>query len=66
MSIIKGAKYVCDHCGKEVFVAQIQERIKEEPNSVFVKYPRPAGWKWRNNSEELLCDECVGNIPENN
>jgi len=66
MSIIKGAKYVCDRCGKEAFVEQTREEIKEKPGSFIVRCPKPVGWDSYHNGEELLCDECVANIPQTN
>lgn len=42
--IIKGAKYVCDCCGKEVFVEQIPKEIKEKPGYFMMGTPLPEGW----------------------
>lgn len=56
--LIKGAKYVCDRCGKEVFVEEIRKEIKEEPGSIWVSIPRPEGWV-RNEDGTLTCEECA-------
>ena len=63
--LIKGAKYVCDRCGKEVFVEQIRKEIKEEPGSFMVATPRPSGWEWYSDYSKLLCDECTELVNEN-
>lgn len=56
--IIKGAKYVCDCCGKEVFVEQIRKEIKEESGSFMVATPQPSGWV-RNEDGTIACEECA-------
>lgn len=54
----KGAKYVCDYCGKKIFVEQIHKEIKEEPCSFVVATPWLKGWI-RNEDGTLACEECA-------
>lgn len=54
----KGAKYICDCCGKAVFVKQIRKENMEEPGSFMVSILLPEGWA-RNEDGTIVCEECA-------
>ena len=54
--MIIGAVYICDCCGKKVFVEQIRKGTKEEPYSFMVATPWLEGWV-RNEDGTIACEE---------
>lgn len=57
MDFIKGAKYICSCCGKEVFVEQVLTPVKGKRNQFYEDYPEPEGWVI-NKFARYTCNEC--------